>query len=201
MWKHLRRVVKPGGAIIFTASQPFSSALVMSNPAWFRHEWIWHKNKASGHLNAKRAPMKAHESILVFSSKAPTYNPQMTSGHKPVNSFYTRHNGSNYGAGDSSVGGGSTQRYPRTVQEFQVVNNDDPIKTSPTQKPLAMLEYILRTYTNPGDAVLDFAVGSGTTGIACIKTGRSFVGIEKDDEQFKNAHVRISRALNAGPVL
>lgn len=188
MWNALGRLVKPSGAIVLTAAQPFASALVMSNPAWFRHEWIWHKNKATGHLNAKRGPMRAHESVLVFSQRAPTYYPQMTSGHKPVNAFYTRRNGSNYGQGDQAAGGGSTLRYPRSVQEFAVVNNDDPGKVHPTQKPLALMEYLVLTYSQPGDTVLDFAMGSGTTGAACMMTGRDFVGIDLAAE-----YVEISR--------
>lgn len=195
MWAELRRIVKPHGAIVLTASQPFASALVMSNPAWFRHEWIWTKNKATGHLNAKRAPMKAHESVLVFSCKAPAYYPQMTAGHKPVNAFYTRSNGSNYGEGDQAAGGGSTLRYPRSVQEFAVVNNDDPEKVHPTQKPLPLMEYLVRTYSQPGDTVLDFAMGSGTTGVACMTTARKFIGMEKDADYFQIASDRIRTAI------
>lgn len=191
MWDQLKRIVKPGGAIIFTASQPFSSALVMSNPDWFRHEWVWHKNKASGHLNAKLAPMKAHETILVFCNKTPLYQPQMTVGHDAVNAYYTANNGSNYGAGKMMSGGGSTQRYPRTVQSFNVVNNDDPEKIHPTQKPVDMLEYLLLTYSRPGDTVLDFAMGSGSTGIACRNTKRNFIGFESDAEIFTNAYLRL----------
>lgn len=196
MWKELRRIMKPNGAIVLTASQPFASALVMSNPAWFRHEWIWQKNKATGHLNAKRAPMKAHESVLVFSSKAPAYYPQMTTGHAPVNAFYTRDNGSNYGAGNHTAGGGATTRYPRSVQDFAVVNNDDPAKVHPTQKPVAIMEYLVQTYSLPGDTVLDFAMGSGTTGVACMTTGRKFIGMEKDAAYFQAASERIRAAAS-----
>lgn len=194
MWEQLRRIVKPGGAIVFTASQPFSSALVMSNPGWFRHDWVWRKNKATGHLNAKRAPMRQHEGIYVFCERAPTYHPQMTDGHRPVNAFYTRRNGDNYGAGTKSAGGGATTRYPRSVIDFAVVNNDDPGRTHPTQKPLEMMEYLVLTYTNPGDVVLDFAMGSGTTGVACANTGRLFVGMENDADHFATADARITQA-------
>lgn len=174
-----------------TASQPFSSALVMSNPEWFRHEWIWHKNKSSGHLNAKRAPMKAHESVLIFCEESPHYCPQMTTDHAPVNAFYTRRNGDNYGAGDKASGGGATTRYPRSVVEFSVVNNDDQERIHPTQKPVELMEYLLHTYTNKNDVVLDFAMGSGTTIIACLKSGRRFVGIEKNADYFMAASARI----------
>lgn len=192
MWQELRRIVKPGGAMIFTASQPFSSALVMSNPSDFRHEWVWRKNKSTGHLNANRAPMKLHELVLVFCDRAPKYAPQMTYGHPPVNAFYTRHNGRNYGNGAMSAGGGSTQRYPTSIQDFSVVNNDDPNKRHPTQKPIELMEYMVRTYTNTSDTVLDFAMGSGSTGVACMRSGRGFIGIEIDEEQFAYAQIRIA---------
>lgn len=184
MWECFRRVVKPEGAIVLTASQPFSSALVMSNPSWFRHEWIWRKNKSSGHLNANRAPMKVHETVLVFAKRAPRYRPQLITWHKPVNKFYTRHNGDNYGSGDGASGGGSMQRYPVTVQDFAVVNNDDPGRYHPTQKPIALMEYLIRTYTNEGDTVLDNCMGSGTTGVAARQAGRRFIGIERDEKYF-----------------
>lgn len=191
MWAQLRRIVKPGGAMVFTASQPFSSALVMSNPHQFRHEWIWHKNKASGHLNARRAPMKAHEAVLVFCDGAPMYRPQMTTGHAPTNAYYTSHTGRNYGPGRVVSGGGATERCPRSVQSFDVVNNDDPTKVHPTQKPLALMEYLVRTYVAPGMLVLDFAMGSGTTGEACVRNACRFIGIDNDADMVAYAYRRI----------
>jgi site-specific DNA-methyltransferase (adenine-specific) len=191
MWRQLQRLVKPGGAIVFTACQPFASVLVASNLRMFRHDWVWRKNKATGHLNAKRMPMRAHEGIFVFCERAPTYNPQMSEGHAPVNAFYTRRNGDNYGAGTKAAGGGSTTRYPRSVIDFAVVNNDDPARSHPTQKPLSLMEYLVRTYTNEGDVVLDFAMGSGTTGVACRNAARSFIGMEYDPAHFATARDRI----------
>ena len=191
MWGQLERIVSPRGAMVFTAAQPFSSALVMSRPAWFRHEWVWHKNKASGHLNARRMPMRAHELVLVFGRESPEFYPQMTDGHKPMNTFYGNHNGRNYGEGKSMSGGGSTQRYPRSVQDFSVINNDDPEKVHPTQKPLRLIEYLVRTYSRHGQTVLDFAMGSGTTGVACVKLGRGFIGMESDSSTFEIAQRRI----------
>lgn len=193
MWEQLRRVVKPGGAIVLTASQPFASALLMSNPRWFRHDWVWRKNKSTGHLNAKRGPMRQHESVLVFCERAPIYRPQLTEGHPPVNAFYTRRNGDNYGAGFEASGGGATTRYPRSVIDFAVVNNDDPIRVHATQKPVDLMAYLLRTYTNEGDVVLDFAMGSGTTGEACATTGRGFIGIDSDPLIFKVAESRLTK--------
>lgn len=178
MWAQLWRVCK--GPVILTAKQPFSSALVMSQLQHFRHEWVWEKNKATGHLNAKKAPMQAHEVALVFSRAAAPFYPQMTEGHEPMHAYVQTSNGANYGATTRPAGGGSTKRYPRTVQRFPVVNNDSSEKVHPTQKPVDWMVYLIRTYTLPGEVVLDFACGSGTTGVACRQTGREFIGIEKD---------------------
>lgn len=194
MWREVRRVLKPCGAAVFTASQPFTSALVMSNPKAFKHEWVWEKNKASGHLNAKKRPMRAHEDILVFGFGGAPYNPQMTLGHRPANSAKTNANSENYGPQVRVEYGGATTRYPRSVQSFPVVNNDDPAKQHPTQKPVALMEYLIRTYSNEGETVLDFTMGSGTTGVACVNTGRKFIGIERDPEYFAIAERRIADA-------
>ena len=192
LWEQYKRVCK--GPVVLTASQPFTSAVVMSNPEWFRHEWVWEKNKASGHLNAKRRPMRAHEDILVFARTQPAYNPQMTDGHRPGNYAKRASQSSNYGAAGSTEYGGSTQRYPRSVLQFPVVNNDDPNKTHPTQKPVALMEYLIRTYTERGQVVLDNTMGSGTTGVACINTGRRFIGIEREANYFDIACERVADA-------
>lgn len=195
LWEQYKRICK--GVIVLTASQPFTSALVMSNPSWFRYEWVWVKNKSTGHLNAKKMPMKRHESVLVFSEKPCKYLPQMSEGHKPVNKFYTRDNGENYGTGSASSGGGSTQRYPSSVLEFPVVNNDSDAKTHPTQKPVELMEYLINTYTTEGSTVLDNCMGSGTTGVACQNTNRNFIGIEKDEGYFSIAKARIESLYSA----
>jgi site-specific DNA-methyltransferase (adenine-specific) len=193
LWEQFNRLCK--GAIVLFAAQPFTSALVMSNPRAFRHEWIWEKNKASGHLNAKRRPMQAHESVLVFGD-ASFYRPQMTEGHRPGNKA-TRKDAEQrvYGAFKSTEYGGSTLRYPRSVQRFDIVNNDDPDKSHPNQKPTSWLEYLLRTYSDDGATVLDATMGSGSTGVACMNTGRRFVGIEKDPAYCAIAERRIRNAL------
>jgi site-specific DNA-methyltransferase (adenine-specific) len=192
LWEHYRRIIKPNGAIALFANEPFTSALVMSAPKLFRHEWIWHKNRATGHLDAKRRPMRAHESILVFGIKSPRYFPQKTTGHKPGNIATRRTNNRIWGkeTGENTWGG-TTERYPRSVQEFACVNNDDPIRTHPTQKPVALLEFLIRTYTLPGETVLDNCMGSGSTGAACKTTGRNFIGIEKDPIHFITATRRL----------
>lgn len=191
MWREIWRVC--AGPAIFTAMQPFSSALVMSQAQHFKHEWVWEKNKATGHLNAKKKPMQAHEVALVFSRGAVPYFPQMTDGHEPMHAYTQTSNGDNYGATVHPSGGGSTQRYPRTVQRFAVVNNDDPEKVHPTQKPVALFEYLVRTYTEVGQTVLDFCMGSGTTGVACLNLGRKFIGIEKEENYYAAAVERFNR--------
>jgi len=193
LWAAYKRICR--GPVVLTASQPFTSALVMGNPKWFQHEWVWEKNKASGHLNCKRRPLRAHEDILVFSAEVPRYFPQMTTGHEPGHYAVRRTHTSNYGAQRPTAYGGSTTRYPRSVLKFPIVNNDDPERKHPTQKPVPLMEYLIRTYTNEGDTVLDNCMGSGTTGVACIRTNRRFIGIEKDAHIFAIAKQRIERAI------
>lgn len=192
MWEQLWRVCK--GAVVFTAMQPFSSALVMSQPKQFKHEWVWEKNKATGHLNAKKAPMRAHELVLVFAQGAVPYHPQMTDGHEPGHAATRRTYTPNYGAQRPTDYGGSTKRYPRSVQRFDIINNDDPEKEHPTQKPVPLFEYLIETYSSPEATVLDFCMGSGTTGVACANTRRNFIGIEKDAGYFDIACKRLGLA-------
>jgi len=199
MWEQLKRVTKKNGAIVMTASQPFTSALVMSNPKMFKYDWVWKKNKSTGFLNAKRMPLRNKEDVLVFYKFPPTYNPQKTTGHKPVNSF-TKHTSDGETVGVTQVGwkgGGSTERYPTCVKEFPVVNQDgtsEEGKYHPTQKPVALMEYFTKTYTNEGETVLDFTMGSGTTGVAAKNLNRDFIGIELDEGYFKIAQDRINNS-------
>ena len=181
LWRELTRICK--GAIVLTAQQPFSSLLICSRPKLFRHEWIWSKNKGSGHLNCKKAPMRYHEQVLVFGAGGITYNPQMTAGHKPGNFAKRATSTPNYGAQrESDPYGGQTVRYPRSVQNFDILNNDDPNRVHATQKPVALFEYLIKTYSNPGDHVLDFCAGSGTTGLAARNLGRNATLIELNPE-------------------
>jgi DNA modification methylase len=190
MWRELTRVCR--GPIVMTAIQPFSSLLIASRLDLFRHEWIWEKNKGSGHLNCSRAPLRCHESILVFGPAQATYNPQKTNGHKPGNYAQRKTFTSNYGAQrESEPYGGQTDRYPRSVQRFDVVNNDSPDRIHPTQKPLPLIEYLVATYSNPGDTVLDFCAGSGTTGVACRRLGRDAILIEIDEAYCSASRRRI----------
>ena len=201
MWKQLKRITKSNGAIVLTASQPFTSALVMSNPKMFKYDWVWKKNKSTGFLNANKMPLRNKEDILVFYSRPPTYKPQKTTGHKPVNS-YTKHTSDGDTVGVTRIGwagGGSTERFPVCVQEFSVVNQDGSSaegKFHTTQKPVTLMEYLIKTYTNEGDTVLDFTMGSGTTGVAAKNLGRNFIGIELDPTYFQIAKERIENHGN-----
>jgi len=190
MWAQLKRIVKPNGAIVLMASQPFTSALVMSNVAMFKYDWIWQKPKGTGHLNAKKMPMRDKEDVLVFYAAQCNYNPQMTAG-KPYNAKSGKTSFDGYGADKRTGNKSSGPRYPKQVQAFPVVERDT---VHPTQKPVALMEYLIRTYTNPGETVLDFTMGSGTTGVAAANTRRKFIGIEMDADYFAIAQDRIQKA-------
>ena len=188
LWPELLRVTKPKAAIVMTAQMPFTAALVMSQPKLLRHHWIWEKTTATGHLNAKRAPMKAHEDVLVFATGQPPYNPQMTSGHE--RKAATRIDFStNYGAQRSSSYD-STDRYPRSVQRFSTDKQRSAIH--PTQKPVALFEYLVKTYSNPGEVVLDVAGGSATTAVAARNLGREYIVIERELVYFEAATERLA---------
>jgi DNA modification methylase len=201
MWTELKRVVKGNAVIVLMASQPFTSALIMSNPRRFRYSLVWVKNKVTGFLNAKKQPLRKHEDILIFYQGRCFYSPQKTTGHKPVNS-YTKNtsDGDTVGATKKGItGGGSTERYPVSVLEFPVVNQDGKGTESryhPTQKPVALMEYLIRTYSNENETILDFTMGSGTTGVAAMNQGRKFIGIERDDKYFAIAAKRVEGASN-----
>lgn len=191
MWIQLDRICKLKTAKLMFAQTPFDKVLGCSNLKELKYEWIWEKTTATGHLNAKKMPMKAHENILVFYSNLPTYNPQKTTGHKPANS-YTKHqdDGSNYGETKVGIsGGGQTDRYPRSVQVFKT--DKQKVSLHPTQKPVALLEYLIKTYSNEGDIVLDFTAGSFSTGVACLNTNRKFLGVEMDETYFNIGVKRI----------
>lgn len=191
MWKELYRVAKPNAAIVLFSAQPFTSVLVSSNIKHWRSEWIWEKGSATGFLNAKKQPLRAHENIQVFYRHQPTYNPQFTQGHERKTSKRKTVNSECYGKALNLTEYDSTSRYPRTVQFF---SSDKQLGSyHPTQKPLALMRYLIETYSNPWDVVLDFTMGSGTTGVACLQSRRRFIGIEKDPEIFMVAQKRIKQ--------
>lgn len=205
LWEQYHRIIKPNGAIILTASQPFTSALVMSNPKNFRHEWIYQKRCASNFAQAKYAPMKEHESVLVFGLNKPNYYPikeeRKGTGSQRAKHPYSlasRHKSGEFvgnivGEVDLKNDAGNDElRYPSSVQEFNNRASGDR-GFHPTQKPVALAEYFIKTYSREGETVLDSCMGSGTTGVACVSTGRNFVGMETSDEYFEIARERISR--------
>lgn len=203
LWSEYERVVKDNGVIILTAQTPFDKVLGASKLNLLRYEWIWEKTQATGHLNAKKMPMKAHENVLVFYKNLPTYNPQKTTGHKPINSYTkyvkTQNNTEIYGEMKREIsGGGETDRYPRSVQTF--ASDKQRCKLHSTQKPLYLMEYLIRTYTNEGDVILDNAAGSGTTGLAAQNLNRKFIMMEKDPDIYKIACDRVGQnfKINCG---
>jgi site-specific DNA-methyltransferase (adenine-specific) len=209
MWEQLKRVIKPNGAIVMTASQPFTSALVMSNPGWFKYSWVWRKNRATGHVHAKNKPMKQHEDVCVFSEgntlhvgqskNRMKYNPQNLIPLPEGTKRRTR----NDKGDDATMGKRKSHKetecthtnYPISIIDFSVdVNNGKRVHT--TQKPVTLMEYLIETYTDVGETVLDFTMGSGTTGVACVKTKRNFIGIEMDENYYSIATQRIQDAQN-----
>ncbi len=195
LWEQYHRIIKDNGAIVLTASQPFTSALVMSNINNFKYEWIWNKVKPSGHLNAKKQPMKEHENILVFCVGKCKYNPQ---GTIQLNKKQTKSNSNTtIGNGYSTFGKNNKTtiqtigNYPRTILKYNKLGK--PIH--PTQKPVALFEYLIKTYTNEDDLVLDNCAGSGTTAIACINTKRNYIGFEMDKHYCDIANERIHKTL------
>ena len=188
LWPELRRVSR--GPILLFAQTPFDKVLGASNLPMLRYEWIWEKTHATGHLNAKKMPLKAHENVLVFYEAAPIYRPQKTSGHVRKTAIKRGDATQVYGEQTTApITYDSTDRYPRDVQVF--ASDKQRSKLHSTQKPVGLCEYLIRTYTDPGAVVLDFCMGSGTTGVACQNTERQFIGMELYPEIFATAAVRL----------
>ncbi len=192
LWKEYNRIIKDNGAIVLTAQTPFDKVLGMSNLKMLKYEWIWEKTSATGHLNAKRMPMKAHENVLVFYKKLPTYNPIKTKDHvrkvsksehkfnSKLSTNYNKHGFTTYD---------STERYPRSVQVFATDKQKEALH--PTQKPVALFEYLIKTYSNEGEIVLDNCMGSGTTAVACENLNRQWIGFETESEYIEIANNRL----------
>lgn len=193
LWEQYNRIIKDNGAIVLFSQMPFTAVLVISNLKMFRYEWIAEKSMATGFLNAKRMPLKCHENICVFYKKLPTYNPQMTKG-KPYN-IKRRDCGAQYlGNFDNIETKNEGTRCPRDVLKDLWKPYCGGKSFHPTQKPVPLLEYLIKTYTNESETVLDNCMGSGSTGVACVNMNRNFIGIELDENYFKIADERIKDA-------
>lgn len=199
MWKQLNRIIKPNGAIVLFGTQPFTSALITSNLAWFKYCWVWEKTRPIGHLVVKHRPMQKTEDIAVFGNGRIQYYPIMEKREKPITEVYKaggRRGGSQhmaYQQKDDYVKV-SDAKYPTNVLFYAGVQGEHP-----TQKPVALMEYLIKTYTQENETVLDFTMGSGTTGIACLNTNRHFIGIELDEGYFKIAKERIEKEFTKKP--
>ena len=188
LWEQYERVIKDNGAIVLTASQPFTTSLINSNSKLFRYCLVWDKQRPSGSMLAKKRPLKYHEDIVIFYKKQPTYNPQMTKGKKQKKA--SGGNSENYGS-IPIIRYDSDTYYPRSILEFKGCHNMTG-KIHPTQKPAELFEYLIKTYTNKGETVLDNCMGSGTTAIACLNTDRQYIGFELDKEYYNIAQDRIN---------
>lgn len=192
LWKEYKRILKPNGAVVLTAAHPFTWKLCSSNPDWFKYELIWEKSNGTNPLLVKKQPFRTHENVLVFYQNQPTYNPQMTYGHSNYSGFddKTKFIGEVYnGAGEDAKkltskhkNNTDGSRYPRSVQKFAQDRSGHP-----TKKPTDLMAWLIRTYTNPGELVLDNTMGEGTTGVACVREKRKFIGIELDPKYFSTA--------------
>ncbi len=192
LWKQYKRVIKDNGAIILTAQQPFTSFLIFSNLKLYRYNWVWEKTVCSNFLNLKRQPAKLHEDVCIFYKKQPTYNPIMEKGKPYLDKRI--HNKSlgnlhKYGIGHNRViFNNKGERFPKTIIKFNNPNNN---REHPTQKPVALFEYLIKTYTNEGDIVLDNCIGSGTTAIACVHLKRHYVGFDTSEKYCNIAKARL----------
>lgn len=197
LWEQYKRIIKPNGAIILFGTEPFSSKLRLSNLDWYKYDWIWDKNKGTGFLNAKIQPLRYHEIISVFYKKQCTYNPQMTHGHPRKVSFKKAELQTDvYGETKKDCLYDSTDRYPRSIQVFSTDTQNSSLH--PTQKPIKLCEYLIKTYTSPEEVVLDNCMGSGTTCIAAYNTDRHYIGFEKDEKYFNIAKERLEKAEQSG---
>ena len=196
MWQEYERIIKENGAIALFAQSPFDKTLAVSNIKLYRYEWIWEKTSATGFLNAEKMPLKAHENILIFYKKLPTYNPIKTKGHKKESKKESKAKckmSTTYSVHKHTKDYCSSERYPRSVLKFKTDKQTSSLH--PTQKPTSLLRYMIETYTNKGDIVLDNCIGSGSTAVACVQTNRNFIGFELQDDFCVIARNRVKEAI------
>ena len=194
MWKELKRIIKDNGCIALFGSEPFSSYLRTSNVDWFKYDWIWQKSKSTNYLNSKKQPLRNSEIISIFYKKQCSYFPQMENG-TPYNKGYALRNTDVYNKQKAVlVKNTNGLRFPKSIIYFKTTEAESEV-VHPTQKPVALLEYLIKTYTYENETVLDFTMGSGTTGVACLNTNRNFIGIEKDKKYFEIAKKKMANTI------
>ena len=208
LWDNYKRIIKPNGCIALFGSEPFSSYLRLSNIGQYRYDWIWHKNASGSFVLARNRPMKYHENVSIFYELQPSYNPQMQSYSESMHERFNKNHIKNRNVDnvttrihkmkrlDNSVFDLEKGKYPESVQFFKSVHNNSGERFHPSQKPLDLLEYLILTYTNENETVLDNTMGSGSTGVACIRTNRNFIGYEKDSNYFSIAEKRILEEID-----
>ena len=190
LWREYKRIIKDNGVIVLTSQGIFTAKLILSNEKWFKYKWVWEKSKATNFLNAKKQPLRKHEDICVFYNKQPKYNPQMTEGEPYDKGIRKNQLTGSYGEFNPVHVKSEGKRYPTDVVYFKTAESEGKVYHS-TQKPVELLEYLIKTYTIEGELVLDNCMGSGSTGVACLNTNRKFIGIELDENYFNIAKERI----------
>lgn len=196
LWKEYQRVAKQNSAIVLTSQGLFTAQLILSNPKLYKYKWVWEKSKPTNFLNAKKQPLRKHEDVCVFYKKQPVYHPQMTKGEPYDKGVRKDQRTGSYGKFHPAHIKSSGDRYPVDVVYFKTAESEGDV-IHPTQKPIAMLEYFIKTYTNENDVVLDNCMGSGSTGVACINTNRRFIGYELDENYFNIAKERLEKVYES----
>ena len=192
LWKEYKRIIKDNGVIVLTSQGIFTAKLMLSNEKWFKYKLVWVKSKATNFLNAKKQPLRKHEDICVFYNKQPQYNPQMTEGEPYDKGVRKNQLTGSYGDFNPVHVKSEGMRYPTDVVYFKTAESEGKVYHS-TQKPVALFEYLIKTYTDEGETVLDNCIGSGTTAVACINTNRNFIGFEKEEKYYNIANERIEK--------
>ena len=194
LWKEYKRIIKDNGVIVLTSQGIFTAKLMLSNEKWFKYKLVWVKSKATNFLNAKKQPLRKHEDICVFYNKQPQYNPQMTEGEPYDKGVRKNQLTGSYGDFNPVHVKSEGMRYPTDVVYFKTAESEGKVYHS-TQKPVALFEYLIKTYTDEGEIVLDNCIGSGTTAVACINTNRNFIGFEKEESYYNIANKRIEKYM------
>ena len=197
LWEQYKRIIKDNGVIVLTSQGIFTAKLILSNEKWFKYKWVWEKSKATNFLNAKKQPLRKHEDICVFYNKQPKYNPQMTEGEPYDKGIRKNQLTGSYGEFNPVHVKSEGKRYPTDVVYFKTAESEGKVYHS-TQKPVELLEYLIKTYTIEGELVLDNCMGSGSTGVACLNTNRNFIGMELDENYFNIAKERIENHKKGG---